>query len=242
MTPDEKIAALSEALRRLTHHPQNTPMTPCIAGDCAMHQDAAVHHTPERVLGASPNSGGTPRIGEASKYDSVEEGVTVVATSVYAVTQERHTGWGRRVPAARAAVLDLIAAGWTMPGEGAADERLRQTVLAQQEQIRQLGEHATRKEAELDAAEAFRLKFLGILFGLRDGFAHKSEAARIADEPEPTYTAEQILKWLDNMLDRSDKAAEKAKTKSLAEKQAEKQQEPKPPALDGQTDLFEVAS
>lgn len=103
-------------------------------------------------------------------------------------------------------------------------------------------EYATRKEAELDAAEAFRLKFLGILFGLRDGFAHKSEAARIADEPEPTYTAEQILKWLDNMLDRSDKAAEKAKTKSLAEKQAEKQQEPKPPALDGQTDLFEVAS
>jgi hypothetical protein len=236
MTPDEKIAALSEALSRLTHHPKNTPMTPCIAGNCAMHQDAAVHHTPERVLGSSP------RIGDASQHDAIHEAGTLIATSVNAAVKQRHSGWGAYAPAADAAALDLIAAGWIMPGKGAANERLRKTVLDQQHRIRELGEHIVRKEAEIDAAEAFRTKFLGILFGLRDGFTRKSEAARIADEPEPTYTAEQILKWLDSMLDRSDKAAEKAKAKSLTAKPSEEQQKHSAPALGGQTDLFEVAS
>lgn len=240
MSPEEKIAKLSEALDRLTHHPKNTHATPCIAGDCALHQDAAVHHTSARVLGLSPNEGGTPKIGEAT-HDAIHDAGTLIATSVHAATEQRHTGWGAYAPAADAAVLDLIAAGWTMPGEGAADGRLRETILDQQAQIRRLGEHAARAEAELDAAEAFRLKFLGILFGLRDGFAQRTAQARINHEPEPTYTGEQILKWLDNMLDRSDKAAEKTKTKSLAAKQAEKETTAKPAATDAQDGLFEAA-
>jgi hypothetical protein len=235
VSPEEKIAKLSEALDRLTHHPKNTPYTPCLTGDCTLSQDAAVHHTPARVLGETG-----PEIGQAT-HDAIHDAGTLIATSVNAAVKQRHTGWGAYTPAADAAVLDLIAAGWTMPGEGTADERLRETILDQQAHISQLGEHAARKEAELDAAEAFRLKFLGILAALRDGFAAKSEAALLADEPEPTYTGKQILKWLDNMLDRSDKAAEKTKTKSLAAKQAEKAK-PKPAAADAQSGLFEAAS
>jgi hypothetical protein len=233
VSPEEKIAKLSEALDRLTHHPQGTPYNACLTRNCAMTQDAAVHHTPARVLGET-----MPEIGQAT-HDAIGDAGTLIATSVNAAVKQRHTGWGAYTPAADAAVLDLIAAGWTMPGEGAADERLRQTILNQQAQIRRLGEHADRKEAELAAAEAFRTKFLGILFALRDGFAAKSEKAFLAGEPEPTYTGEQILKWLDNMLDRSDKAAEK--TTSLAAKQAEKTKS-KPAATDAQDGLFEAAS
>jgi hypothetical protein len=232
VTPEEKVEVLSEALRRLTHAPRNTPMTPCLAGDCAMHQDAVVHHTPERVLGETG-----PEIGQAS-HDAIYDAGTLIATSVNAAVKERHTGWGAYTPAADAAALDLIAAGWTMPGEGSADARLRETILDQQAHIRRLGEHAARKEAELDAAEAFRMKFLGILHGLREGFDRRAAEARIADEPEPTYTAEQILKWLNSMLDRSDKAADRVKTKTLAAKRAEKPA----PAEDTQGDLFEAAS
>lgn len=239
MSPEEKIARLSEALDRLTHHPQNNPH-PCIAGDCAMHPDAAVHHTPARVLGLSPNEGGTPEIGKTT-HDAIYDAGALIATSVNAAVKQRHTGWGAYAPAADAAVLDLVAAGWTMPGEGAADERLRETILDQQAQIRRLGEHATRKEAELDAAEAFRLKFLSIRWELQNYFVAKTEAALIAHEPEPTYTGEQVMKWLNNMLDRSDKAAERTKTKSLAAKQAEKTK-PEPATTDAQGDLFEAAS
>jgi hypothetical protein len=231
VSPEEQIAKLSEALDRLTHAPQGTPYNACLARNCAMHQDAAVHHTSARILG------GTPEIGEAT-CDAIGDAATLIATSVNAAAKERHTGWGAYVPAAEAAALDLVAAGWTMPGVGAADGRLRETILDQQAQIRRLGEHADRKEAELQAAEAFRSKFIGIKFALQDRFAAAAEQAFLTDKPEPTYTGEQVMKWLDSMLNRSDQAAEKTKTRSLAAKQAEK----KPPTPDAQDGLFEAAS
>ena len=230
MTPEEKIAKLSEALDRLTHAPQGTPYNACLTKNCAMHQDAAVHHTAARVLG------GTPVIGQAT-HDAIGDAGTLIATSVNAAVKQRHTGWGAYTPAAEAAALDLVAAGWTMPGEGAADGRLRKTLLDQQAQIRRLGEHADRKEAELAAAESFRLKFVGIRWELQKHFAAKAEAAFVAGEPEPAYTGEQVMKWLDSMLDRSDKATEKTKTKSLVVKQAKK-----PAIPDAQDGLFEAAS
>jgi hypothetical protein len=166
-------------------------------------------------------------------YDAGE----IIAKAVKA-SVDPHAGWITYVPAGQAATRALIEAGWTPPGDGDETARLRQTVLDEQSLARQAWEHLARKEAELDAADAFRMKFLGIWMGLRDGFAQRTAAARSAHEPEPTYTAEQIIKWLDNMLDRSDKAADRTKTKVLAAKQAEKLQAP----ADVPAGLFEAAS
>jgi hypothetical protein len=234
VTPEQKIKALSDALARLTHHPRNNPH-PCIAGDCAMHPDAAVHHTPARVLGLSPNEGGTPEIGKAAR-DAIHDAGTLIATSVNAAVKQRHSGWGAYAPAADAAALDLVAAGWTMPGRGAADERLRETILDQQEQTRRLGEHAARAEAAVDAADAFRMRFLSLFWELQNRLGAASEAARVADEPEPTYTGEQVLAWLTRNLDLSDKAADRTKNKSLAGNRPEQADS----AQGSQADLFHV--
>lgn len=152
--------------------------------------------------------------------DHFRDAGETVARAIQANSGEIHAGWSKYVPAGNAAVRALIETGWTPPGEGSADERLRQAVLDEQDLARQAWEHLARKEAELEAAGAFRMKFLGIRMGLRDGFAQRTAAARIAHEPEPAYTAEQIMKWLDNMLDRSDKAADRTKAKALAAKSA----------------------
>lgn len=151
----------------------------------------------------------------------LNEAEEVVAKAVQANSGEVHGGWSKYVPAGAAAVQALIEAGWAPPGDGTADERLRQAVLEQQGLAREAWEHLGRKEAELEAAGEFRRKFLGIRMSLRDGFAQRAAAARIAHEPEPTYTGEQVMKWLDNMLDRSDKAGERAKAKSLKTTRAE---------------------
>lgn len=171
--------------------------------------------------------------------DHLHDAAETIAKAVKA-TVDPHAGWLKYAPAGDAAVLALIEAGWTPPGAGDETGRLRQVIADQQAQVRQFGEHAARKEAELDAADAFRMKFLAIRFDLQNGFEERTAQARIAHEPEPTYTGEQILGWLNNMLDRSDKAADRAKTKALAAKQAEKTK-PQPAAEDPQGDLFEAA-
>jgi hypothetical protein len=153
--------------------------------------------------------------------DHLQDAGEIIAKTIKA-TADPHAGWLKYAPAGGTAVRALVEAGWTPPGDGTADERLRQTVLYEQDLARQAWEHLARVEAEKDAAGEFRMKFLGIWMGLRDGFAQRTAAARIAHEPEPTYTGEQVMKWLDNMLDRSDKASERAKTKSLKAKQAER--------------------
>jgi hypothetical protein len=169
--------------------------------------------------------------------DHLHDAADVIAKAVKA-TADPHAGWSKYTPAGDAAARALVKAGWTPPGDGTETDRLRQTVLHEQDLARQAWEHLARVEAEKDAAGEFRMKFLGIRFGLQKGFEERTAQARINHEPEPTYTAEQILKWLDNMLDRSDKAAEKTKTKSLAAKQAEKVKS----ATDAQDGLFEAAS
>jgi hypothetical protein len=168
--------------------------------------------------------------------DHLHDAADVIAKAVKA-TADPHAGWIKYAPAGDAAVLALVEAGWTPPGDGDEAGWLRQVIADQQAQVRQFGEHAVRKDAELFAAGAFREKFLNIKWQLQNYFVAKTDAARIADEPEPMYTAEQVMKWLDSMLDRSDKAAEKTKTKSLKAKQAEKK-----PATPGAPDgLFEAA-
>ncbi|GAB3977479.1 hypothetical protein GCM10029978_067300 [Actinoallomurus acanthiterrae] len=106
---------LIAALNALTHHPAGNP-GPCIAGDCTQDMDAAVHHTPARVLGLPPNEGGTPGIGAYQDgKNPVDTAALVIATSLHAADTSAHTGWGCRLPGAKAAALDLIAAGWAPP-------------------------------------------------------------------------------------------------------------------------------
>ena len=151
--------------------------------------------------------------------DHLHDAEDVIAKAVKE-TVDPYAGLVKYRPAAGAAIKALIAAGWCPPGDDSADERLRAVVLHEQDLARQAWEHLARVEAERDAAGEFRMKFLNIWTGLQDGFAQRTAQARIDGEPEPTYTGEQVMKWLDSMLDRSDKAAERTKTKLLKAKQA----------------------
>jgi hypothetical protein len=215
MTDEQKIRALAEALARLTHHPQNNSH-PCIAKDCAMHPDAAVHHTPARVLGLPPNEGGTPPIGEHND-DAIDDAATLIATSVNAAFKQRHGGWGQYTPAAQAAVLDLLAAGWTPPGADTPDTRLRDLVAEQQAQIDRLSEQNHRQYAQTVAAEAYREKAFQVWVQLQKGLLGRAGDAKAAGEPEPTYTGEQVLKWLRTALDRGSSASERAEVRAKAE-------------------------
>lgn len=151
--------------------------------------------------------------------DHLHEAGEIIAKAVKA-TADPHSGWLKYAPAGDLATKELLAAGWTPPGEGDAQDRLREAVRVQRDEARRAWGHTARIEAERDAAGAFREKFLGLQFELERRLTAAREAALIAHEPEPTYTAGQVMKWLGNMLDRSDRSADRQKAKSLAAKEA----------------------
>lgn len=151
--------------------------------------------------------------------DHLHDAGEIIAKAIHE-TADPHGGWLKYTPAGDIAVKELITAGWVPPGEGSADERLQQTVLAQQDEARRAWENSYRIEAERDAAGAFRTRFLDAMFQLQQHLAAIREAAQVAHEPEPTYAAETVLGWLEKILNHADSAAKRAKTKSLKAKQA----------------------
>lgn len=148
-------------------------------------------------------------------YDAGE----IIAKAVKA-SVDPHAGWSTYVPAGKAATRALIEAGWTPPGDGDETARLRQTVLDEQSLARQAWEHLARAQAELDAAGAFRVRFLDAMWQLQRQTSAAREAAAAAHDPEPTYTGETVRGWLQKILNYSDGAAVRAKAKSLKQKQA----------------------
>jgi hypothetical protein len=151
--------------------------------------------------------------------DHLHDAGEVIAKAVKA-TADPHGGWLKYAPAGDAAVKELLAAGWTPPGDGSADERLRETLRTQQDEASRAWKNAHRIEAERDGADAFRVRFLDLWRQLQEQLAAAREAALIAHEPEPTYTSEQVLKWLQRILDLSDNAADRAKTRGLESRSA----------------------
>lgn len=169
--------------------------------------------------------------------DHLHEAGEIIAKAIKA-TADPHAGWLKYAAAGDAAVKTLIEAGWAPPGDGTADDRLRDALRVQQDETRRARESAYRIEAERDAAGAFRIRVIGLMFELEKHLTGAREAALAAGEPEPTYTGEQVMKWLRRNLDLGDKAADRQKAKSLTAKKTGEQAKPAG-AADG---LFEAAS
>lgn len=151
-------------------------------------------------------------------------------------TIDSHTGWSKYTPAGDAAIRALVEAGWTPPTEGDTElERLHQALAAQQDEVAWAWEHTYRIEAERDAAGAFRARFLDLWWQLQQQLTTANDAARTAREPEPTYTGEQVLDWLQKILNLADKTADRVKVKELKQK-------PATPPAEVQDRLFEAAS
>lgn len=151
--------------------------------------------------------------------DHLHDAGETIAKAVKA-TADPHSGWLKYAPAGDAAVRALIDAGWAPPGDGTADDRLRDALRVQQNETRRAWEAAARTEAERDAADAFRTRLVGLMFELDKRLTAAREAALVAGEPEPTYTGALVMTWLRRNLDLGDKAAERQKTKSLAASKA----------------------
>jgi hypothetical protein len=211
LTTVEQIDALTEALTRLTHRPTGYP-NPCIDDGCSLHQDAAVHWTPERVL-RTDTCFGTP------DSDTLDKAQVVIATAMRVVEHKEHPGWGHYAPAARKAALDLIAAGWgpvaaSDPSAAAALTALS-TLLRRQEMRHEAnGEVLQARDAEIEALEGFRRLVLGAAMQMRDQVGAEA-AAQAAGKEVPPLTRKSILAFLENLQKRGDAAGDRARAKAM---------------------------
>jgi hypothetical protein len=183
-----------------------------IAADCAQHLDAAIHHTPARVLGPPAGEGGTPTVGAYLEgSNAIEVAATIIATSVYAADQGVHSGWGCRMPAAEAAALDLIAAGWTPPADDGPEQAARHLIAVQQQQLTEATEHINRLQQDLEPGEQFCAAVINVSHALHTSLAGKAEAARKKHQPEPTYSTDQVIHWISEPTKAGHRAAKQAR-------------------------------
>jgi hypothetical protein len=148
--------------------------------------------------------------------DYLHDAAGIIAKAVKK-TSDPHSGWSKYVPAGDTAIRVLVESGWTPPGDQGDSEldRLHKALAAQQDEVAAAWTHTYRIEAERDAAGAFRVRFLDLLWELQKRLTATSEAARRDGEPEPTYTGEQVLQWLTRNLDLADVAAKRTKAKEM---------------------------
>lgn len=170
--------------------------------------------------------------------DPLHDAGTLIAQAVKK-SVDPHSGF-KYAPAGDTAIRALVEAGWTPPGEDGdtETERLHRTVASQQAEVARVWEHTYRIEAEREAAREFRTRFLDLMWQLQQQLTAAKEAARADREPEPTYTAEQVLGWLRRILDLSDKAEGRTKAKELEKKPTSPPTVP-PAAVQG--GLFDIA-
>ena len=184
-----------------THHPRGLEV--CI--DCGQHEDAPIHHTPERISG---NTG--PAVGWRMSTDPFTQGAKLLAAKL----TPNGMGYGYIQGPCQDALEDLVAAGWTPPAEGSGTEaeRLRAELAKTRQRLEDMQQHLGRLTVENDAMDQFRVTLIELgqeiaLKRVNVALAQREEFnAAIA---EVKYSREDFEKFLRKAADVCAKEAEK---------------------------------
>lgn len=114
-------------------------------------------------------------------------------------------GWGPLVEPCRAALIELVAAGWTPPAgqAGTENERLRAEIAGLTARLDDLNRHLDRLTTEEMAFSAFR--------GLLVQLAHPCGRNPLRLDAGRSYSAAEIQAWLVRLLATADKRADAAR-------------------------------
>lgn len=113
-------------------------------------------------------------------------------------------GWGVLVDPCHAALLELVAAGWTPPSDGSDDtSRLRAEVAGLSAQLDDLNRHIDRLTTEEMAFSEFRHLLVQL--------AHPAGRNPLRLDSDRQYTAADIQALLVRLLDFADKRADGAR-------------------------------
>lgn len=115
-------------------------------------------------------------------------------------------GWGVLATPCRDALLELVAAGWTPPGEGDENKRLRADIGRLSARLDDLNRHLDRLATEESAFAEFR--------GLVVQAAHPAGRDPLHLDPARPYSADEVQARLVRLLDAADKRADAARRQS----------------------------